>query len=85
MEFVRAPPPASVPVFLESGGLEVAEQAFQDPEILNRASFQHEAVLLLKEVFSRLSAPTQKHLLEWIDRGWPEASIRRWLELSDSR
>ena len=67
-------------VFLESGGLEVAEQTFQNPEILNRASSQHEAVLLLKEVFSRLSAATQKHLLEWIDRGWPEASIRRWLE-----
>jgi hypothetical protein len=67
-------------VFLELGGLEVAEQAFQNPEILNRASFQHEAVLLLKEVFSRLTAPTQKNLLEWIDRGWPEASIRRWLE-----
>ena len=67
-------------VFLESGGLEVAEQAFQDPEILGRASFQHEAVLLLKEVFTRLSGPTQKNLLEWIDRGWPEASIRRWLE-----
>ncbi len=46
-------------VFLESGGLEVAEQVFQDPEILNHPSFQHEAVLLLKEVFSRLSAATQ--------------------------
>jgi hypothetical protein len=67
-------------VFLESGGLEVAEQAFQDPEILGRASFQHEAVLLLKEVFSRLSAAMQTRLLEWMDRGWPEASIRRWLE-----
>lgn len=69
-------------VFLESGGVEVAEQAFQDPEILNHASFQHEAVLLLQEVFSRLSAPTQKRLLEWIDRGWSEDFSRRWLELS---
>ena len=67
-------------VFLEWGGLEVTEQTFENPEILNRASFQHEAVLLLKEAFSRLSAARQQRLLEWIDRGWSEASIRRWLE-----
>lgn len=67
-------------VCLGSGGLEVAEQIFCAPEILGRASFQHEAVLLLKDVFTRLSASTQTNLLEWIDRGWPEASIRRWLE-----
>ena len=67
-------------VFLECGGLDVAEQTFGNPEILNCASFQHEAVLLLKEAFSRLSADTQQRLLEWIDRGWSEASIRRSLE-----
>jgi hypothetical protein len=67
-------------IFLESGGLEAVEGAFQNPEFLNRGSLQHEGVLLLKAAFSRLSVATQQHLLEWIDRGWSEASIRRWLE-----
>jgi len=67
-------------IFLESGGLEAAEGAFENPEFLNRGSLQHESVLLLKAAFSRLSAATQQHLLEWIDRGGSEASIRRWLE-----
>ncbi len=67
-------------VFLECGGLEVAEQTFENPEILNRASLEHEAVLLLRDAFPRLSAATQRRLLEWIDRGWSEVSIRQWLE-----
>ncbi len=67
-------------IFLESGGLEVAEGAFEDPQILARASFEHEGVLLLKAAFSRLSPITQQHILEWIDRGRSESSLRRWLE-----
>lgn len=69
-------------VFLESGGLQIAEAVFQNPEILNRGSSQHEAVLLLKQSFSRWNEQSRDHLLQWIDEGWPEASIRRWLELS---
>lgn len=68
-------------MFLGDGGLDIAEQAFQEPEILNRESLQHEAVLLLKESFSRWNAQAQQRLLEWIDGGRPEDASRRWLEL----
>jgi hypothetical protein len=69
-------------VFLEAGGSDIAETIFQDPEILNRASLHHEAVLLLKASFARWRAPSKDSLLEWVDRGWPEDASRRWLELS---
>lgn len=69
-------------VFLETGGLDIAEETFQEPEILNRASLQHEAVLLLKESFSRWSAPVKERLLQWMDTGWSGDAIRRWLEFT---
>jgi hypothetical protein len=69
-------------VFLESGGLPITEALFRNPEILNRGSLQHEAVLLLKSSFARWSEPSRERLLRWIDQGWPEANIRRWLEFS---
>jgi hypothetical protein len=68
--------------FLEAGGLDIAEKAFQDPEILNHPSLHHEAVLLLKASFTHLSATSKECLLEWVDRGRPEDASRRWLELS---
>jgi len=61
-------------------GLEIAERVFQNPEIIERSSLRHEAVLLLKATFPKLSAETQKKLLNWIDNGLPEESVRKWLE-----
>jgi hypothetical protein len=69
-------------VFLQSGGLEISEGIFQDPEILDRGSLRHEAVLLLKDSFSQWGAAAREHLLEWIDGGWSKDAIQRWLELS---
>jgi hypothetical protein len=69
-------------IFLGAGGSDIAEETFQNPEILNRGSLQHEAVLLLKASFSRWSAPVRERLLEWMGRGWSEDAIRRWLEFS---
>jgi hypothetical protein len=69
-------------VFLESGGAQAAEAIFRNPEILNRGSLQHEAVLLLRSSFSRWSEDSRTSLLEWIDRGWPDDASRRWLEFS---
>ncbi len=69
-------------VFLHAGGLDIAEETFRAPEILNSGSCQHEAVLLLKESFSRWSAASKERLLEWMDNGWSEEAIRRWLEFS---
>jgi hypothetical protein len=69
-------------LFLDAGGLGIGEEIFQDPEILDRPSLHHEAVLLLKHSFRRWSASTKQRLLEWIDRGWPDDASRRWLEIS---
>lgn len=69
-------------VFLEAGGLAIAEETFHNPEIVNRGSLQHEAVLLLKASFSRWSAPAKERLLAWMDRGWSEDAIRRWIEFT---
>jgi hypothetical protein len=69
-------------VFLEAGGLNIAVETFQEPEVLNRASLQHEAALLLKESFFRWSTSARERLLEWMDRSWSEDAIRRWLEFT---
>ena len=66
-------------VFLKQG-LPVAEQAFKDASILDHSSLRHEAVLLLKESFSQLSAETQQNILTWMDAGPPEEQIRQVLE-----
>jgi hypothetical protein len=69
-------------LFLTSGGQATAERIFQSPDILNRGSLQHEAVLLLKSSFAGFSAESKERLLTWIDRGWPDEASKRWLELT---
>ncbi|HOQ48153.1 MAG TPA: hypothetical protein PK157_22795 [Bryobacteraceae bacterium] len=66
-------------VFLDEG-LAVAERVFQDPAVIGRGSLRHEAVLLLKATFSRLTPETQQRILSWIDAGPSEESMRSWLE-----
>jgi hypothetical protein len=61
-------------------GLAVAEKMFEDPSILENSSLHHEAILLLREVFAKLSGETQQRILAWMDAGPPEDQIRRFLE-----
>jgi len=61
-------------------GQALAEQTFQQPEILSRASTRHEAVLLLKATFPNLTAETKQQILSWMDAGPSEESVRKWLE-----
>jgi hypothetical protein len=68
-------------VFLKlKQSLLVADSFFWAPEILDRPSLRHEAVLLLKESFSQLGKATQQNILDWIDAEPPEEPIRRLLE-----
>lgn len=68
-------------VFLKlKQGLLVADSFFWAPEILDRPSLRHEAVLLLKESFSQLGKATQQNVLDWMDTDPPEEPIRRMLE-----
>lgn len=62
-------------VFLDEG-LTLAERVFQDPDLLDRPSLRHEAVLLLKAAFSRLTPETQQRILSWIDAGPPGERMR---------
>jgi hypothetical protein len=57
-----------------------ADSFFWAPEILDRPSLRHEAVLLLKESFSQLGEATQQNILDWMDAEPPEEPIRRMLE-----
>ncbi len=61
-------------------GLALAERTLQQPEILSLASTRHEAVLLLKTTFSKLTAETKQQILSWMDAGTSEESLRNWLE-----
>ena len=61
-------------------GLALAERTFQDPGLIGRGSLRHEAVLLLRAAFPRLTPETQQRILSWIDAGPSEESMRSWLE-----
>ncbi|HEV2990199.1 MAG TPA: hypothetical protein VG759_17275 [Candidatus Angelobacter sp.] len=61
-------------------GRTVSEEVFQTPEITDQPSLRHEAVLLLKHSFSDFKPATQQKILEWMNRGPNEDSIRQWLE-----
>jgi hypothetical protein len=67
-------------VFLPQG-IPTAELFFADPTVLENPGLRHEAVLLLKDSFSKLTAVTQQKILDWMDAGPSEESIRRFLEL----
>jgi hypothetical protein len=64
-------------VFVDEG-YAVAEQIFRDPGVI-RGSCRHEAVLLLKASFSRLTTDTQQRVLSWIEVGPSKESVRAWL------
>jgi hypothetical protein len=66
-------------VFLDEGQA-LAEHTFQDPSVISRGSLRHEAVLLLKAAFPRLTPETKQCVLSWIDAGPSEESMRSWLE-----
>jgi hypothetical protein len=66
-------------VFLKQA-LPVAEQAFEDATILDHPSLRHEAILLLKDSFARLSDERRQNILAWMDAAPPEEQIRQWLE-----
>ncbi len=60
-------------------GWALAEQSFQQPDILSRASTRHEAVLLLKATFPTLTAERKQQILVWMDAGPSEEALRNWL------
>lgn len=62
-------------VFLDEG-LELAQRFFQNPKKMDDPSLHHEAVLLLRAAYPRLSPETQKRILKWIDAGPSEESMR---------
>jgi hypothetical protein len=64
-------------------GRSVAGDFFQNPATMDRRGLRHEAVLLLKACFSDLSTETQNRILQWMDEGPPEDSLRCWLELTE--
>lgn len=61
-------------------GLALAERTFQDLGVISRGSLRHEAVLLLKAAFPRLTPESQQRVLTWIDAGPSDESMRSWLE-----
>lgn len=61
-------------------GLAVAERGFEhDPGVIASGSLRHEAVLLLKTAFGRLTPDTQRRVLAWIDAGPSLESLRSWI------
>jgi len=48
----------------------------RDPEILRRGSFRHEAILLLKEAFPKLTEGTQQRILSWMEAGPTQEAVR---------
>jgi hypothetical protein len=60
--------------------LTFAEQFLKDPTVLAQPSLRHEAILLLKDVFGRLSMETQQRILAWMDADDPAEPIRQFLE-----
>ena len=66
-------------IFLKQGLL-MAEQAFKDATILENRGLKYEAIPLLKESFTQLSAARQQDILTWMDIGPSEDRIRQWLE-----
>jgi hypothetical protein len=64
-------------------GMATAEETLSNPDILNRGSLRHEAVLLLAASFGRFSAEARARILENVDAGRPEELLRRWLEFTE--
>ncbi|HEY3132715.1 MAG TPA: hypothetical protein VGL91_24910 [Acidobacteriota bacterium] len=52
-------------------GLPTAQQFFEKPDILDRPSLSHEAVLLLKTTFRNLRSDLQERFFQWVDQGLP--------------
>lgn len=65
--------------FLDQGQ-RLAESILRDPSVIGHGSLAHEAILLLKAAFPQLTAGTQDQILNWIDAGPSEESMREWLE-----
>lgn len=61
-------------------GREFAERIFQQPDVIDQRGLRHEAVLLLKTVFQKLTPQTQDSILAWIDAGPTKKWAQSWLE-----
>jgi len=66
-------------IFPEQGQAE-AERFLADPEILRSGSLRHEAILLLKGAFPKLTEGTQQRILSWMEAGPTQETVRDRLE-----